>query len=203
MNILIAEDDAVSRRLLSAFLTKWGYNVVAASDGAEAWQLLEQPDAPPLAVLDWMMPNMDGLEVCRRVRSLDGHPVYLIMLTARNRREDVVQALEAGADDYVGKPFDQAELRARVHVGARLVGLQRQLAGHVSELQLALSRVAQLEGLIPICAYCKRVRNDDTYWQQVESYIADHSGARFSHGVCPDCYEKLLEELPAGREEGK
>ena len=196
MKILIAEDNVVSRRLLIASLAKWGYDdTVVACDGMQAWETLRADDAPALAILDWMMPKMDGLEVCRRVRALEGHPVYLIMVTTKNRHGDVVRALEAGVDDYVAKPFDHAELRARLRCALRVIKLQRHLADHVDELQTALSRVKQLEGLIPICSYCKRVRNDEHYWQQVEAYVTEHSRATFSHSICPDCSERVLNDL--------
>jgi phosphoserine phosphatase RsbU/P len=196
MRILIAEDDPVSRRLLQASLLKWHYEVTVAKDGAEAWAVLQPEDAPRLAILDWMMPDMDGLELCRRARERPGpRPTYIILLTARERKEDVIAGLQAGANDYVTKPFDQEELRARVQVGVRVVDLQGMLADHVKELQEALARVKQLRGLVPICAYCKKVRDDKNFWQQVEHYVSEHTEAQFSHGICPDCYQKAREEL--------
>jgi phosphoserine phosphatase RsbU/P len=193
MKVLIAEDEAISRRLLEATLLRWGYEVVVASDGVEAWEILQGDDAPPLAILDWMMPSMDGLEVCHRVRNRPRcTPLYLILLTAKGRREDIVTGLEAGANDYVTKPFNREELRARVEVGVRMVELQQNLADRVRALEEALARVKQLQGLLPICSYCKKIRDDQNYWQQVESYIAEHSQAQFSHSICPDCYEKLV-----------
>ena len=191
--ILIAEDEVVSRRMLEATLAKWGYAVVAARDGEEAWRALQAEDAPPLALLNWMMPGMDGLEVCRKVRNCSpSRPIYIILLTARGRREDVVAGLEAGADDYITKPFDRQELRARVNVGLRVLQLQRNLADRVQELEAALACVKQLHGLLPICSYCKRIRDDRNYWQQVEAYVTEHSEAIFTHGICPDCYEKFV-----------
>lgn len=193
MRILIAEDDAVSRRLLETLLTRWGYEVVAAADGDAAWQLLQQDDAPRLAILDWMMPGMGGLEICQKVRELGRPaPIYLILLTARTGSEDVVQGLETGANDYVTKPFRREELRARVRVGVRMVELQASLAERVQELEQAMARVRQLQGLLPICSYCKRIRTDQNYWQQVESYISEHSEAVFSHSVCPECFKKFV-----------
>jgi len=191
MRVLIAEDDAASRTLLAALLHSSGHVVEPAVDGAEAWAALQRPDAPRLAVLDWEMPGMDGVEVCRRVRALGAEePPYLILLTARDRTEDVVQGLNAGANDYLVKPFEQAELRARIDVGCRVVELQGQLAGMVRELREALSQVRTLRGIVPICAACKKIRDDKGYWEQVEVYVRDHSEAEFSHSMCPDCMKK-------------
>ena len=193
MKILIAEDDMVSRRLLEATLIKWGYGVVVTCDGAEAWEALQSADAPPLAIVDWMMPGMDGIELCRRVRhELTHTPPYLILLTAKGRRQDVVTGLRSGANDYVTKPFDREELQARVQVGMRIVELQHSLADRVKALEEALARVKQLQGLLPICSYCKKIRDDQNYWQQVENYISEHSEAQFSHSICPDCYERRV-----------
>ena len=193
MRILIAEDDAVSRRLLETLLARWGYDVIVAADGEEAWQHLQREEAPHLAILDWMMPGMGGLEICRKVREV-GHPspAYLILLTARTGSEDVVEGLETGANDYVTKPFNREELRARVQVGVRVVELQVSLAERVRELEQAMARLKQLQGLLPICSYCKKIRADQNYWQQVESYISEHSEAIFSHGICPECFEKFV-----------
>ncbi len=202
MRILIAEDDAVSRRMIEAICRSWGLDPVPVSDGEEAWESLQGADAPPIVLLDWMMPGLDGLEVVRRVRAQQSSkPVYIILLTARGSREDVVRGLLAEADDYVTKPFDHRELRARVQVGVRMVELQRVLAARVAELETALGCLNRLQGLLPICAYCKRIRNDRNYWQRVESYITEHSEAEFTHGVCPQCYEMVvkpeIDRLPA------
>jgi DNA-binding response OmpR family regulator len=193
MRILIAEDDLVSRKMLEATLNRWGYDIVITSDGESAWRILQQPDAPRLAILDWMMPGLDGVDVCRNVRARPGaDPTYIILLTAKGNKADIVDGLLAGADDYVIKPFDRDELRARVQAGVRIVELQSALAERVRQLEDAVARVKTLQGLLPICSYCKRVRNDGDYWQQVESYVSDHSDARFSHGICPDCYENVV-----------
>ncbi len=191
MRILIAEDEAVSRRLLQQTLQRWGYEVVVAADGTEAWACLSGAEAPQLAILDWMMPGVDGVELCQRVRAVETQvPIYIMLLTARAAREDIVAGLQAGADDYVVKPFDEAELRARVQVGMRVVQLQISLADRVHDLEDALSRVKQLQGLLPICSYCKKIRDDRNYWQQVEQYVTERTDARFSHAICPTCYER-------------
>jgi CheY-like chemotaxis protein len=193
MKILVAEDDAVSRRALEATLRKWGYEVVVAADGTAAWQAFQTEHVPDLVILDWMMPGLDGLEVCRKIRARSqALPTYIILLTMRGSREDVVCGLEAGADDYVTKPFDHKELHARLRVGQRLLELQRSLADRVRELEDALARVKHLQGLLPICSYCKKIRNDRNYWQQVEGYISEHSEAQFSHGICPECYARIV-----------
>lgn len=191
--ILVADDDPISLRVLQKALEKWGHEVVVARNGTEAWQILTRPEAPQMAILDWMMPGMDGPTICQRARAAPTITTpYLILLTARNDYGDIVSGLEAGANDYVTKPFNRAELRARVRVGLRVLELQSKLAERVRDLEAALQQVKQLRGLLPICMYCKKIRNDGDYWQQVETYITDHSEAEFSHGICPECYEKLI-----------
>lgn len=146
MRILIAEDDMVSSRVLETTLAKWGHEAVVAHDGVEALAVLQSSGAPSLAILDWMMPGMDGVEVCRKVRQLPGTtPTYVILLTAKGNKEDVVAGLEAGADDYLTKPFERSELRARIEVGARFVSLQKKLAARVEELNQALIELKQAE----------------------------------------------------------
>jgi CheY-like chemotaxis protein len=195
MNILIAEDDPVSRRILEETLINWGYEVSVTSDGREAWDVLRSPDAPSLAILDIMMPEIDGLEVCRKVRQLPcSTPPYLILLTAMNSKDDVVRGILAGANDYLTKPFHRDELRARVGVGAQMLSLQKTLAERVRELEEALSQVKQLRGMLPICSYCMKVRDDQDYWQRVEDYFSEHTDVQFSHSICPDCYTRVAQE---------
>jgi two-component system cell cycle response regulator len=128
VKILIADDSIVSRHLLEATLRKWGYEVLVACDGAEALELLQRKDAPNLIILDWMMPGMTGVEVCRRIRERDGEPyTYILLLTSKSQKEDLIEGMDAGADDYITKPFDQNELQVRLRAGTRLVDLQAQL----------------------------------------------------------------------------
>jgi DNA-binding response OmpR family regulator len=192
VKILLAEDDPMFALLLQRLL-QGEYEVLLARDGVEAWEALLAQGAPQLAVLDWLMPRMDGIEVCRRVRHQpDMASTYMILLTSRDHIKDILAGFEAGADDYLVKPCDPEELRARVRVGRRVVELQSALAAHVAQLQQALASVRQLQGLLPICSYCKRIRNDQNYWEQLETYVSDHSEANFSHGICPSCYQSIM-----------
>jgi DNA-binding response OmpR family regulator len=203
MQVLIADDEATSRHLFQAALRGWGFEILVAVNGAEALRILEGSSPPEIAMLDWIMPEVDGLDVCRRIRAaMPNATTYIILVTARRGVENVLQGFEAGADDYITKPFDPRELRARLNGGVRIVQLQRSLMERFRELEDALKCVKQLQGLLPICSYCKKIRNDRNYWEQVDSYIAKHSEARFSHGICPDCYKMQLkpqlERLPNG-----
>lgn len=191
--VLIAEDEPVDRLHLEAALESWGYSVLSTRDGPEALEIWEV-ERPELAILDWLMPGLDGLALCRTVRGRPelGHP-YIMILTAKHTTEDVVIGLGAGADDFLRKPFEQAELRARLAVGERVLALQGRLAQRVRELEEALSQVKVLQGIIPICMYCKRVRNEREYWEKVEQYVAERSDARFSHGICPECVRRVEE----------
>ena len=182
MRILIADDDRMSAMMLSRTLERWGFDVVIAPDGAAAWDHISGDRPPALAIVDWMMPLVDGIELCRRLRAASlANPVYVILLTSRTSRQDLIAGLEAGADDYLTKPFDPDELQARIHVGQRTLAL--------------IANIKRLSGLLPICSYCKRIRSDQNYWQQVESYITEHSDAHFSHGICPTCFAKVSAEL--------
>jgi CheY-like chemotaxis protein len=186
MRILISDDDRSIRVLLERLLTQWGHEPVITTNGVEAAGALAAPDAPSLALLDWIMPEMTGVEVVRRVREL-GRPAYLILVTAKLQTDDVVTGLAAGADDYITKPFEVAELRARIRVGERVLDLQQRLADRVGALERALAQVNQLHGLLPICMYCKSIRNDRNFWEKVEVYVEEHSSATFTHGICPEC----------------
>lgn len=191
MKILIAEDDLTSRTVLKVVLEKLGHEVTDTVNGADAWAVLEKPGAPRLIILDWMMPVMDGLEVVRRVRAMGASKEpYIILLTTRGEKGDIISGLDAGADDYLPKPFDSGELRARVDVGKRVIDMQDRLEAKVQELQKALDEIKTLQGIIPICSFCKKIRDDQGYWSQVEAYVSLHSEAQFSHGICPECLKK-------------
>ncbi len=178
MRVLMAEDDPVSSRIMAATLQRLGHEVEMAGDGQDAW---ERHLASPASVVitDWMMPRMDGLELIRRIRALaPGRYTWIILLTAMRGRGRYLDGMEAGADDFVSKPIDQHELHARLRVAERVLGLHR--------------AVLQLEGLLPICSYCKRIRDEAERWAQVDDYVSRHTDAQFTHGICPDCYEHHL-----------
>jgi phosphoserine phosphatase RsbU/P len=184
MRVLIADDDAGTRLLLTNLVMRWGYKVTAASDGRAAIDLLTEHDDIAVLILDWVMPEIDGIELCRRCRDASSsRPLYIILLTGKSSKADIVTGLDAGAD----------ELSARLRVGARIVDLQRELASRVSDLELALSQDMQLRGLLPICSYCKRIRDDKAYWHDLHAYLQHHADAHFSHGICPGCYDSIVQ----------
>ena len=181
MNILIADDDPTSRIVLSATLKKLGHQVTAAQSGAEAWAAFETTEVP-LLISDVVMPDIHGLELCRRIRAAHRPKyTYIILLTSVGGKSSYLVGMRAGADDFINKPFDEEQLAARLVVAERILNLQ--------------SQVNQLSGLLPICCVCKKVRDDKNYWEQVESYISKRTDARFSHGYCPDCLKKAMQEL--------
>ncbi len=193
MTVLIADDHDVNRKLLNAILSKAGYEVIEASNGVAALAVLQNATAPLVGLIDWEMPEMEGVEVCRQARTRKpAPPLFLILVTVRDTKQDVVAGLEAGANDYVTKPFDQTELLARVKIGTQMVELQQALTQHVHELEVALANVKQLSGLLPICSYCKKIRDDQNYWERVDAYVTKHSEAQFSHSICPQCYEDIV-----------
>jgi two-component system chemotaxis response regulator CheY len=151
MKILIVEDDPVSRRLLESFLTEWGHDVQLAVNGSEAWEILQNPDAPNLVISDWMMPEMDGLELCRRIRAAgkSGY-IYFIILTAKEKKEDMVKGLEAGADDLLVKPFSHEELKCRVLIGERILNLEKRI--------LQLASTDSLTGILNRRAFMERLK---------------------------------------------
>ncbi len=204
--ILVVDDEQINIQLISGALAG-EYEIITALDGYDAITQLKD-NSVDLILLDVMMPEISGFDVCKIIKS---NPLYIdiptIFLTALDTREGARSGLEMGAIDYVTKPFDLdlLKLRVRNHIEAKerndLVREQRDLlARQKEELEAALERVKLLEGIIPICAYCKKIRNDQQSWQQLETYISAHSEAVFSHGACPDCAAKLLEIIRNGGE---
>ncbi|MSU51309.1 MAG: response regulator [Opitutus sp.] len=179
MKILAIDDDPVAQRVLEAALKLLGHEVSLGGDGAESWDWL-QTNPVRVVVSDWQMPQMDGLELCRRIRAQrDRNYVYFILLTHHSATDENHQAaLEAGVDDFLTKPINLRELHMRLHVAERMLDYTKQ--------------VRELESFLPICGYCKKIRDDQNYWQQIESYLHAHTGAVFSHGCCPDCFQSKM-----------
>lgn len=179
MKILTVEDDLVARKILVQALHRLGYATAEAADGEQALQVMEK-EPVRVIVSDWLMPGIDGLELCRRIRQrVNSEYTYFILLTSReadhtNQRE----AIEAGVDDFLTKPLDLQELWMRLRVSERILKFTTQ--------------VRQLEAFLPICSYCKKVRDDQNYWTQIEAYINERTGSEFSHSICPDCYQRVI-----------
>jgi phosphoserine phosphatase RsbU/P len=185
IKVMVVEDDLVSRRILETSLEKSGYEVVLASDGQQAWKLFDQ-NPVRLIVSDWMMPELDGLALCKKIRERPQTDYsYFILLTARSGKENYHLAMESGIDDFLSKPLDREELSIRMHVAERILGYT--------------ARIMQLETLLPICSYCKNIRDESDSWRPVEEYINRQTHAELSHGICPSCYETrmkpMIEEL--------
>jgi phosphoserine phosphatase RsbU/P len=196
VQILIADDDSVSRTLLVRTLELWGHDVDYVVDGLEACARLIMPGAPTLAILDWSMPGLEGPDVCRKVRAAELRmQPYLVMLTARHSPDDLAIALEAGADDFLSKPFNRVELMARLHAGMRILNLHRALTDRIQELEESRQREHHLRTLTPICSYCKKIRGDKDGWEPIDQYLAEH-GYRFTHSVCPSCLDSVQVPKP-------
>jgi CheY-like chemotaxis protein len=194
MKLLLAEDSGDQREFLEVLLGEWGFPVVSVKDGDEAWRLLQDADAPPLLLLDSVMPGLSGPQICRRLRETRSRRArHIILLTARATPEDVESGLDAGADDFIAKPFNETELRARLRAGERHVRLQQELGRRITEVESALERIRQLEGILPLCSYCRRIRENERAWQPLESFIARRSKTTFSHDICPDCWTYVVE----------
>ena len=177
--VLVVDDDQVSSRQLSAVAQAAGYSVSAVQNGQEAWDALKLSRFR-VVISDWYMPEIDGVELCRRVRARRNEAyVYFILVTSRGGKQQYLTAMQAGADDFIAKPVDPDELQARLGVAERILGLRRELE--------------QLEGLLPICSYCKRIRNERDEWESLESYIEQRFATAFTHSICPDCYTKHVQ----------
>ncbi len=179
MKILVAEDDWVCRRLLETTMAKFGHEVTAYDNGETAWKHFAK-EPFPVVVSDWMMPELDGLELCRFIRSRPHTDyTYFILITAYAGGEDACRrAMDAGVDDFLTKPLDHEQIWMRLQVAERILGYT--------------TRIQQLESILPICSYCKKVRGGNNYWQQVENYLSRRTGAVLSHSVCPECFEKVV-----------
>jgi phosphoserine phosphatase RsbU/P len=179
ITVLVADDDDVASAQFAAVAQAAGYDVKTVRNGREAWELLQLARVP-IVISDWYMPEMDGPELCRRIRARTGEPyVYFILVTVRGGKQQYLAGMDAGADDFIAKPVDPDELRARLTVAERILGLRKELQ--------------QLEILLPICSYCKRIRNDKEEWETLETYIETHFERMLTHSICPDCYTKYVQ----------
>ena len=186
--ILIIDDNPENIKVLGSLLTSKDYEVGASADGLRGLEFVNNVK-PDLILLDVMMPGMNGFDVCIKLKeNSESKNIPIIFLTAKTSEEDIVKGFNLGGADYVTKPFNSAELLSRVNT--HLV-----LQNTINELELALSKVKTLSGLIPICSHCKKVRDDSGYWQQVEEYISVHSEAQFSHSLCNDCVKEIYPEM--------
>ncbi len=193
--ILIVDDQPVSLKLLLSFLERHGFTMLVASGGEEALARIDET-RPDIILLDIMMPVLDGYETCLLLKENEATAdIPIIFVTALTNLEDKVKGFEVGGVDYVTKPFQHEEVLARVTTHLNLARLRKELESKNRQLQAALDEIRQLSGIIPICARCKKIRDDDGYWQQVEKFIQTHTGAEFSHGYCPDCYAQELQDL--------
>ena len=193
--VLVVDDTPGNLQILSEVLAAEGYQVRVAVNGEAALASVAAA-RPDLVLLDVRMPGITGLDVCRLLKSNESQrSIPVIFLSAASEPEDIVAGFEAGGADYVTKPFRVVELLARVRAHLEIHEAREYQARLISELKEALANVELLSGLVPICAHCKKIRNDSGFWQQMESYIEKHSMAKFSHGMCPDCIPIIYPEL--------
>lgn len=189
MKILIAEDEFTTRMMVQVCLENWGYKVESVTNGQDAWEKLQKEEAPHIAILDWEMPELDGIEVCRRVKESEvENPPYIILLTGRDSNTDILCGFDAGADDYMTKPFNDDELRARVRVAERLVRTQSSLSESVAELKEALNQLEWLESQVEICAECRSIFSPyDGEWHKCKDVLENGADPRFIIHRCPEC----------------
>ena len=186
--ILLVDDQPSHIEVLLGILKKQQFYAYVADCGEKALQILEHLD-PDLILLDVMMPGMDGLETCRKIKTdKQKEAIPIIFMTALDSIEDKVAGFDAGAVDYITKPFHESEIMARITAH---ITLRRKSVA----LEKALDEIKQLKGILPICSYCKKIRDDEGYWKQVEEYISTHTDTRFSHGICPECLKRVWEEM--------
>jgi DNA-binding response OmpR family regulator len=195
MKVLVADDDPGVRRGLAAQIRADNFDVVTCGDAEQTLAELTSEDPPAIAIIDWVLPDRTGVDICRALRDRNGEAApYIIMLTVKKEATFIAEALDAGANDYVTKPFSMMELRARIRVGRRVVELQDALRHKVIEAQAAAKEVRQLDALLPVCCYCRKVRDDDDYWHELEAYLGRRVNTRFSHGICPACVAQLNDD---------
>lgn len=180
MKILVVDDDLISQLVLQRTLEQGGNEVVLARSGSEALSTF-QDGSINVVISDWRMPEMNGVELCQTIRSIKklNYTYFILVSSTRLSPEKYAQAVAMGVDDFLLKPLDRDEIPVRLRVAERIIAFT--------------SEIKRLKTLLPICMYCKKIRDDGNYWQQIEGYIREATGSNFSHGICPDCYTKIVE----------
>ena len=191
MKILIAEDEYTTRLMVQVCLENWGYSIESVEDGKKAWDIINQKNPPQIAVLDWEMPGISGIDLCRKIKRLDrSSPIHVILLTARDSKNDISQGFEAGADDYITKPFNDDELGARIRVAERIVTIQSSLNSSLEELREALDMVQSFEEPVAVCSTCQKIGAFDGSWRTPEKLLEYPVDPRFIQLDCPNCKNK-------------
>ncbi len=191
MKILIAEDEYTTRLMVQVCLENWGYSIEGVEDGNTAWDIITQKNPPQIAVLDWEMPGISGIELCKKIKRLErSSPIHVILLTARDSENDISKGFEAGADDYITKPFNDDELRARIRVAERIVTIQSSLSGSLEELREALDLVQSFEEPVAVCSKCQKIGAFDGSWRTPEKLLEYPVDPRFIQLDCRDCNKK-------------
>lgn len=185
LKVLIAEDDPVAAKVLEMNLARLGLKAVVARDGTSAWEAFEE-SSPEIVLTDWEMPGFSGIELCKKIRAAQKpHYTHVTVLTAAfTEKQNYLEAMEAGADDFLRKPYERDELAAKMCVAQRIINFHAQMR--------------ELRQLVPICSYCKSVRDDRDYWHRIETYLQNQTGSRLTHGICPKCAEKYF-NYPSGK----
>ena len=194
LRVLVADDSPIFLGMVSMMLSDWGFEVTACESGTDALKVTSSEDSPSIVLLDWMMPDIDGLEVCRQIRNNSANRYfYIILVTGKTDPEALVEAFKAGVDDFIAKPVDQSVLRARLRAGQRIVILRDEVH-KLRELKEAKQRIEWLEDILPVCMHCGKIRDQKQIWLNAEAYLEKVAGKNFSHGLCDDCLESEYPE---------
>jgi sigma-B regulation protein RsbU (phosphoserine phosphatase) len=197
LRVLVADDSPIFLGMVSMMLGDWGFEVTVCESGTDALKVMSAEDSPSIVLLDWMMPDIDGLEVCRRIRDKEtSRYFYIILVTGKTNPDALVEAFDAGVDDFLTKPVEQSELRARLRAGQRIVMLKDEVH-KLRELKEAQQRIKWLEDILPVCMHCGKIRDQKQIWHNAETYLKKVAGEHFSHGLCDECLETQYPEQAA------
>jgi len=198
LKALVVDDDPAIRSATVRIAATAGFTVLEAGTGEDGLAVVSSA-SPDLVLLDVVLPGMDGYEVCRRLKSSQQDPVpYVVMVSGgRTTSDEQSRGLERGADGYIARPLSNRELKARIEAWGRIIRAERERDRLIEDLKVALAKIESLQGLLPICSSCKRIRNDEGAWTQVELYVQRRSRATFTHGICPECHDELYPDFPS------